>query len=52
MTRGKNLKMGDFGNNWRNWGPPRGPGITPSISIIFTILNLSKSVFISVLRAH
>jgi hypothetical protein len=46
------VKMGFFGNNWRNGGPPRGPGITPSVPIIFLILNLAKSAVISVLGAH
>jgi hypothetical protein len=32
-------------NKWRNWDPTRGPGIAPSVSKIFKILNLSKSVF-------
>jgi hypothetical protein len=49
---GKKVKMGYFGNNWRNWGPPRGRGITPSVSIIFPILNLAKSAIISVLGVH
>jgi hypothetical protein len=34
--------MGYFGNNWRNWGPPRGPEINPDVSIIFPILFLEK----------
>jgi hypothetical protein len=49
---GKKVKMGYFGNNWRNWGPPRGPEITLNASITFSILFLGKIYFISLLRAH
>jgi hypothetical protein len=49
---GKIVKMGYFGNKWRNWSSPRGPGIVASVSNIFQILNLAKSVFISVLGAQ
>jgi hypothetical protein len=44
--------MGYFGNNWRNWSPPRGPGIAPGVSKIFPSLNISKADVISLLRAH
>jgi hypothetical protein len=44
--------MGYFGIKWKNWGPPRGPEITPNASIIFPILFLEKIDFISLLRAH
>jgi hypothetical protein len=49
MTSGEKMGMWYFGNKWRNWCPPRGPGIAPSVSKIFPILNLEKSVFIPVL---
>jgi hypothetical protein len=49
---GKKVKMGYFGNNWKNWGPPRGPEITPNISNISPILFPAKTDFISLLRAH
>jgi hypothetical protein len=52
MTSEEKVKMGCFGNKLRNWGPPRGPGIAPSLSIIFPILTLSKSVVISLLGAQ
>jgi hypothetical protein len=48
----KKGKMGYFGNKWRNWGPPRGPEITPNVSITFPILFPEKTYFISLLRAH
>jgi hypothetical protein len=48
----KKVKMGYFGNKFRNWGPPRGPGIAPSLSIIFPILNISKADVMSLLKAH
>jgi hypothetical protein len=42
MTSEKKVKMGYFGNKWRNWSPPRGPGIAPRVSKIFPILNLEN----------
>jgi hypothetical protein len=45
----KKGKLGYFGNNWSNWGPPRGPEINPDVSIIFPILFLAKTDFVSVL---
>jgi hypothetical protein len=38
------VKMRYFGNKLRNWCPPRGPGIAPSLSIIFSILNIEKKI--------
>jgi hypothetical protein len=52
MTSEEKVKMGDFGNKLRNWGPPRGPGIAPSFSIIFPILNIAKKDVISLMKAH
>jgi hypothetical protein len=52
MTSEEKVKMGYFGNKLRNWGPPRGPRIAPSFSIIFPILNIAKKNVISLLKAH
>jgi hypothetical protein len=52
MRTGEIVKMGYFGNKWRNWSSPRGHGIVPSVSSIFPVLNLGKSAVISVLGAH
>jgi hypothetical protein len=52
MTSEKKVKMGHFGNKLRNWGPPGGPGMAPSFSIILPILNLAKTDVISLLKAH
>jgi hypothetical protein len=51
-TSEEKVKMGYFGNKLRNWGPPRGPGIAPSLSIIFPILNIAKEDVIFLLGVH
>jgi hypothetical protein len=38
----KKVKMGYFGNKWRNWSPPRGPAIASVVSKIFLSLNILK----------
>jgi hypothetical protein len=48
----KKVKIGFFGNKWRNRSPARGPGIAPSVKKIFPSLNTSKEDVISLLRAH
>jgi hypothetical protein len=52
MTSEEKVIMGYFGNKLWNWGPPRGPGIAPSLSIIFPILNIAKADVIPLLKAH
>jgi hypothetical protein len=52
MTSEEKVKMGYFGNKLRDWGPPRGPGMAPSLSFIFPILNIPKPDVISLLKAH
>jgi hypothetical protein len=52
MTNGGKGENVEFGNKWRNWSTPRGPGIAPIVSHIFLSLNFAKEDVISLLRAH
>jgi hypothetical protein len=52
MTSGEKGENGEFWEQLEKLEPTKGPGIVLSVSNIFQILNLSKSVFISTLGAQ